>query len=324
MAHTPPSDPLADLAARQYGLITLEQALVVGWTRAEIDRRLEERSWVAVRRGVFRSAASPVTWRQRALAACIDPGGALAVSHASAAYLHGLLTGRPFVIDVLIPYGSSPHGLAKTVRTHRTRSTPNWREIVTIEGVRTTCLARTLVDIAQTGGSVAHAVPIAELLDRAMVAGRSDRARALLAAQVAQRCCQGRRGTTALRTALEPWSSDASNGARPQSVLEAQVLRAITRGRLPPPQLQYRLDLPTGAVFLDFAWPDRRVALEVDGYRFHSGKATFDRDRVRGNALLLAGWNVLHTTSAQLDEDAGTLLAMLRSALGNSVATRRR
>ena len=321
MTATTPPDALAEHAARQYGLVTLEQALGVGWTREDIARRLAERSWVTVRRGVYRSAAAPVMWRQRALAACLGPGGAVAVCHGSAAYLHGLVPSRPFVIDVVIPYGASPRGLAGTVRAHRSRRAPGPAEVVVIESIQTTSLVRTLVDLAAEHPGTSTSV--AELVDRAMVRCPSDNARAALAADIAGWRGSGCRGAGVIREALEPWAVRSSDDQRPQSVLEAQVLREITRACLPRPTLQHRLDLPTGPVFLDLAWPDERVALEVDGYRFHSGRDAFDRDRRRGNALLLAGWNVLHTTAGELAGDPFTLMHALRVALGVRAAARR-
>jgi very-short-patch-repair endonuclease len=49
---------------------------------------------------------------------------------------------------------------------------------------------------------------------------------------------------------------------------------------------------------LDFAYPEERIAIEFDGFAEHGLlRSTFDDDRVRGNALALAGWLVLHFTS---------------------------
>jgi very-short-patch-repair endonuclease len=317
MADTTRPEMLAELAARQYGLVTVEQVRAAGWTETDLARRLAERSWARVRRGVYRSAAAPATWRQRALAACLGPGGAVAVSHRSAAFLHGLVPARPSVIEVVIPYGTSSSGLAKTVKAHRSRNGPRGDDIVVVECIPTTTLGRTVEDLARCGltGEDDDYPSVPELVDRAMIRCRSDLARRRLVADLEGRCGQGRRGSSALRAALEPWSAPAGGGADPQSVLEAQVLREIVLGNLPRPQLQYQLDLPAGRVYLDFAWPDRRVALEVDGYEFHSGRRAFDRDRHRGNELVLAGWDVLHTTAGQIGTDPRALVSCLSRAL---------
>ncbi len=41
---------------------------------------------------------------------------------------------------------------------------------------------------------------------------------------------------------------------------------------------------------LDFAIPEQRLAIEIDGYAFHSDRDTFIRDRRRQRELEVAGW----------------------------------
>ena len=50
------------------------------------------------------------------------------------------------------------------------------------------------------------------------------------------------------------------------------------------------------AYVLDIAFRDFRLALEVDGYAFHSDLKSFQDDRRRQNALMNAGWLVLRFT----------------------------
>ena len=71
------------------------------------------------------------------------------------------------------------------------------------------------------------------------------------------------------------------------------------------------------AARVDLAWPDRRVALEYDGVEWHGTAAQLGRDRARLNALLGAGWVVLHATARTLRDarSFATLLAQTRSAL---------
>jgi very-short-patch-repair endonuclease len=67
----------------------------------------------------------------------------------------------------------------------------------------------------------------------------------------------------------------------------------------------------------DLAWPDCGVAVEYDGV-WHAESATqIHADRRRLNALITAGWIVLHITAKRLRDDfdgfAGELRAVLRS-----------
>jgi very-short-patch-repair endonuclease len=69
---------------------------------------------------------------------------------------------------------------------------------------------------------------------------------------------------------------------------------------------------------LDYAWPDRLLAVEVDGYGPHSSREAFQSDRARQNALVLAGWTVLRFTWADVRDRPAAVAAVLRRALGAS------
>lgn len=88
------------------------------------------------------------------------------------------------------------------------------------------------------------------------------------------------------------------------------------RAGLPPPVAQYRI--VDGGRFLarvDFAWPDRRLAVEYDGL-WHAEERQFTQDRRRLNLVHAAGWRVVFVTAADhhdptrvLDEIAVALAA---------------
>jgi very-short-patch-repair endonuclease len=65
-------------------------------------------------------------------------------------------------------------------------------------------------------------------------------------------------------------------------------------GGLPAPVLQHEVVDANGRRWrLDFAWPERRVALEYDGVAWHSGAEAFFRDRRRYATLQELGWVVV-------------------------------
>jgi very-short-patch-repair endonuclease len=47
---------------------------------------------------------------------------------------------------------------------------------------------------------------------------------------------------------------------------------------------------------VDLAYPDARLAIEVDGHAFHSSRRDWQRDRHRQNALIRLGWRVYRVT----------------------------
>ena len=55
---------------------------------------------------------------------------------------------------------------------------------------------------------------------------------------------------------------------------------------------------------LDLAYPDRMVAVELDGWEWHGRRRSgFDRSHRRLAALTAAGWSVLPFTTETIDDD---------------------
>ena len=71
---------------------------------------------------------------------------------------------------------------------------------------------------------------------------------------------------------------------------------------------------------VDFAWPERKVALEYDGL-WHAEEAQFAKDRDRLNRLREAGWQVVFVTAADLRRPH-RLLARVAAALGDDLLVR--
>jgi very-short-patch-repair endonuclease len=74
------------------------------------------------------------------------------------------------------------------------------------------------------------------------------------------------------------------------------------------PALNYRID---------FALPDRRIGIELDGFASHSSTADIARDRMRQRALEAAGWRIIRFGGAEVHRDAGSCVvqaaALIRS-----------
>jgi hypothetical protein len=71
---------------------------------------------------------------------------------------------------------------------------------------------------------------------------------------------------------------------------------------LPEPVAEYRF-APPRKWQLDFAWPEHRVALEVEGWG-HRTKARFGKDLRKYNALAAMGWRLVRCTPATRDTAA--------------------
>lgn len=87
---------------------------------------------------------------------------------------------------------------------------------------------------------------------------------------------------------------------------------------LPPPVPEYRFH-PTRKWRIDFAWPDQKVALEIEGGVFmkgggrHSRGAGFRKDIEKYNAAAALGWRIVRALPEQMK--SGEALTAVEAAL---------
>lgn len=86
-----------------------------------------------------------------------------------------------------------------------------------------------------------------------------------------------------------------------ESVLEAEFAAILCEAGVTAPEPQHEIwDGPLLVARVDFAYVDRRLAIEVDGYGFHSRFYRFQRDRERRRALKRLHWNVVEFTAQDI------------------------
>jgi hypothetical protein len=83
---------------------------------------------------------------------------------------------------------------------------------------------------------------------------------------------------------------------------------------LPPCRQQHRLVLPDGPVFLDAAWPEVKLAIELDGAAFPGSQAARERDLRRDAALAAVGWLVLRFSYRRLTRHPEACRAQIAAA----------
>jgi very-short-patch-repair endonuclease len=69
---------------------------------------------------------------------------------------------------------------------------------------------------------------------------------------------------------------------------------------------------------IDLAFVDLRIAIEVDGFAYHSDRSRFQRDRSRQNLLVGLGWTVLRFTWEDVTRRPDEVIQMIRAALARS------
>lgn len=291
---------LRTLALAQHGLVTRRQVLELAGTDDDIRHRIRTGQWRRARRGVLVVGAAPHTWEQDVMAASLAAGPPAVGGLRTGLRLWGLVarSGR-----IQLVTERAHRAALASVEVVTTTALPDVDRAV-IAGIPVTSLARTLVDNAP--GQTSR-----------VLGGWIDDATRRLGLDLSdlRRCAErlavpGRPAPSELRVALALRDPAFQPG---DSRLESEALLAIARAGLPLPVAQHRVVRPDGTpAFIDLAYPGSWVAIELDGYEPHSGRTAFDRDRARGNDLVLLGWRVLRFTSTTSEATfVRTLRAML-------------
>jgi very-short-patch-repair endonuclease len=105
-----------------------------------------------------------------------------------------------------------------------------------------------------------------------------------------------------------------------EGLFETLLERALRAAELPMPVRQHQV-WENGKLVarVDFAYPEQRLALEPDGFRWHWGKRKWKRDLRRSNNLMLLGWRSLHITWEDLDERPNEVVGAVRRALSEEL-----
>jgi very-short-patch-repair endonuclease len=77
----------------------------------------------------------------------------------------------------------------------------------------------------------------------------------------------------------------------------------------------WKANYPVAGYKVDVGFRGCKLAVEADGFAFHSNSDDFHNDRVRQNAIALAGWQVLRFTWLDLTEYPDRVTAEIRRAI---------
>ena len=293
---------IEDALVRSGGVATFGELVSFGVLPSDIAEAVEQRRVEKPYRGVY-ARNSAVDLR----AATRRFGGAL--SHTTAALWWGIPAYNPDrTCHLTVPRRRNPQGRGDVIITRADIPTTLHR------GVPVTTPLQTVLDCLRTL-STRQAVVIADAALRQERFTRDELAKAVEA-------IRGDRNAPRARSAF------AMVDARSESVLESLCRVTLMEAGIAPPDLQTRIETPSGAVRVDFCWPEQRVVLEAEGFLTHGQRDALARDCVRGNGIVLAGYTLLrvaweHVTVAPsyvVGIVAAALTAARKSTL-NSVAT---
>ena len=104
-----------------------------------------------------------------------------------------------------------------------------------------------------------------------------------------------------------------------RSKLERRFLRLCVDAGLPRPTLQHPIEYASGGWHkVDFAWPGRRLAIEVDGGAIHTTRTAARRDRRLDRQIRAAGWQIERFMEDDVIDTPEVVLAALRDLLSPS------
>jgi hypothetical protein len=300
-----PDHRLAQLARVQYGLFTRSQAGSEKISNRMLQLRVRRGTLERLSPDVFRIAGAPDRWHQRLLAAAMRGGPECCVSHRAAAALHGFDGFRSEIVEV-IHHQRRGYRDSSGVIVHST-SVLDACDRTTWGPIPVTTPVRTLIDL----GAVLRPDRLEEALDSAERDSKINRL--ALVTRHAQIRQSGRNGVGPLALLLE--DRDA-HSATPQSVLERRMLRLLVAGGLPTPECQVRVGRADGRVaFLDFAYPEVHLGIELDGHAWHATARQRQRDHERQNQVVVSDWTILRFTYADVNSRPDYVAALVRRAL---------
>jgi very-short-patch-repair endonuclease len=290
-------DQLAAVARQQGGVFSRRQALNAGYTARQIRYRLGTGQWRAPAVGVLCDATVEPREFAEIWARLLAAGSTAVLSHRSAARLWGLWA-APSPVDVTVRGGRTPRVAGAVVR----RAVLPDGDVCRRAGLPVTCSARTVHDCLLTLPRPAARTLLDRALQQGLVTATDLRQR--------QHHAKGRWGAAQARRLL----AELQDGSHSDG--ERRLARALRRRNVTGWVANLHVRLARCTAILDVAFEEARLAVEVDGWAWHSDVDRFQADRTRQNMLHLAGWTVLrftwHDVAERPDHVVDVILAALR------------
>ena len=285
------------MAGEHNGVIATRQLTSCGVGYDAIRVRVARGNLHPVFRGVYGVGHAAITRTGLFTAAVLACGPGAVLSHRAAAAHHGLLEWKERDIEVIVPR-SAGRGI-DGIRAHRQRldECDRW----TRENVRVTSPARTILDLAPGITSKAYRRTIRQAFAEGIVSVRQ-------LADVLARTPR-HRGAAKLRALI------ADGYVPTRSDLEDLALDLITQAGIQRPQINPRLRLDDRTIHPDMLWREQRVAVELDGRRWHHDPLTLQDDADKQTILEAHDHCVLRITWKQIVNRPTQTVDRIRSAL---------
>jgi predicted transcriptional regulator of viral defense system len=277
---------IARLASRSKGVVTAEELFSAGVTRAEIKTRLRRGSLLREYPGVYRVGHRAPNLESSYMAAVKACGVGALLSGLSAAYLLGLIKGKPPKPEVTAP---KDRRFAAHISREACKDHIVWR------GIPVTSVARTLVDIA----------PRLSREDLARACHEAGVLHKTTPAQVERLLRPNTPGAAKLRAVLR------GDERVLLSKLERKFIERLEDASLPLPET----NRPAGGRRVDCRWPDHNLTVELDSYTYHHSRHAWEQDRRREREAHARGDDFRRYTWGDVFERPAPMMGELRALL---------
>jgi predicted transcriptional regulator of viral defense system len=264
------------IAAKQWGVISLEQLTDCG-VSASMIKRWVARGWLhPIHRGVYAVGHPVLPTEGRLVAALFHAGHGAALSHMTAVWWWGLLPHPPELVEVVSP---NDVGTVEGVKVRHPRNIDSTRH----RRLPVTTINQTFLDFASQAAPAPLHAALAE----------ADYRRLLDVPTLKAKLGRGKPGSAKLREALETYEPKY---AYTRSRLERAFIGLCKRYGIPLPRTNVQINgWPVDAV-----WFQYMLIVELDGYGNHRTRAQLERDHRRDFDHRAAGFTTLRYTETQV------------------------
>jgi hypothetical protein len=297
-------EALGELAAGQAGVVARRQLRALGVPRTLVRSHLRGHRWQRVLPGTFVVFTGPLPFPTRVWAAILYAGPNATASHETAAWLWGLETHPPVVVDVTVPHARRHRATRPGVRVRQSRHLLERRHPVLVPP--RTRIEDTVLDLTDAARSPEPVIGVVL---------RACQNRLTTAGRLATRARSRRR--LRWRKLIAELLADARDGAT--TPLERRYARDVERAHgLPRGRRNLAEGPPRRRRYRDVRYLRWRLVVELDGRAAHPAHER-ERDDLRDNELVEAdgtltlryGWV---SVSARPCRTAAQIVRVLRSA----------
>jgi hypothetical protein len=298
-------DPhIVRIAERRLHLVTDDEIQRLGLSDRTVRRHVERGRLHRVLPGVLSTEAGPYDVSQRGLALCLSLPDAVLSHHSGAAYWK-IRRAPKDRVDVTVPHGAWVRDHRAVV--HYSNSLPDHHIVDVVDGARVTSVARTVFDLGGVLDEVSHLSVIEDVRNKGLCTD------AELGEVYHDLCGRGRRGSAA----WERLAVLTERAGRPtMSELELEFQQALIDAGLPAGVQQHPVTLPNGrTAYLDIAYPDCWLDIEVDHSEWHATASAVEQDKARDLGLAVLGWERMRFTDRAIEHRLRVCAAMVASVL---------